>query len=59
MLELLVVILILSWAMGGGLGFAGYGGYHGGFAWGGGGIIHLLLALAVIVIVMRLAGVRL
>ena len=56
---LIVLVLLFGWGGGGGLGFAGYHGWRRsrGPEYRDGGLIHLLLVIALIVVVLRLLGV--
>jgi hypothetical protein len=58
---LIVVVLLLAWGGGGGLGWAGYHGWRRPSAtpleYSGGGLIHLLLVLAVVVFLLRALNV--
>jgi len=56
---LIVLVLLFGWGGGGGLGWAGYHGWRGspsGAGYAGGGLIHLLLVGAVVIILLRVLG---
>jgi len=56
---LLILILVLGWGGGGGLGWAGYHGWRrrNNPDFVGGGPVHLLLVLALVIVLVRLLGI--